>query len=328
MAVPRLATLEVFCMTQFATEWTWLDGEFRRSEEAVTPILSHTLHYGLGVFEGTRCYQQADGSSAVFRLDDHLVRLAQSAHIMQLPLAFSVDELRQATLELVHKNQHQKCYIRHLLFIGGDRMGLYPGEDPQTRLSIHTWDWGAYLGQEGLDHGIRCRVSSFVRPFPNSFMTKSKTVGNYVNSILAKREAVDLGYDEALMLDTGGNVAEGSGENLFMVRRGQVFTPPLRTVLDGITRNTVIAMLADDGVDVREADITRDELYTAEEVLLTGTAAEITPVREVDDRRIGSGEPGPITKRLQERFFGMVAGDLPGRRDWLAPVASTDRVTA
>lgn len=315
-------------MTKFSSEWTWLDGDFVRSEQAVTPILTHTLHYGLGVFEGTRAYRQPQGYPAVFRLDDHLRRLGRSAHIMQLPIRFSADELRNATLELIERNGHQQCYVRHLLFVGGDRMGLYPGDDPATRLSIQSWDWGAYLGEEGMANGIRCRVSSFVRPFPNSLMTKSKTVGNYVNSILAKREAVGLGYDEALMLDTEGNVAEGSGENLFMVRKGKVVTPPLRSVLDGITRDTMIALLADSGQEVVERAITRDELYTAEEVFLTGTAAEVTPVREVDDRAIGTGEPGPVTKDLQQRFFDLVAGEDPKRGHWLTPARSADAVSA
>jgi len=315
-------------MSKFDTEWTWMDGGFVPTEEAVTPVLSHTLHYGLGVFEGTRCYRQADATSAVFRLDDHLRRLRQSAHVMQLPLKYSVDEMRQATLELISRNGHEKCYIRHLLFIGGGVMGLYPGDNPPTHFSIHTWDWGAYLGDEGLKNGIRCRVSSFERPSPNVFMSKSKTVGAYVNSILAKRDAVSVGYDEALMMDAEGNIAEGSGENLFMVRRGRVVTPPLRAVLEGITRDTVIALLGDDGVGVHEGNITRDELYTADEVFLTGTAAEITPVREVDGRVIGSGGAGPMTQRIQEQFFRLVAGGMPERSDWLAPVAVTHRVTA
>lgn len=315
-------------MTQFTSEWTWLDGEFVRSEQAVTPILTHTLHYGLGVFEGTRAYRQPQGYPAVFRLRDHLRRLGRSAHIMQLPLRFSAEELHEATLELIERNGHRQCYLRHLLFVAGNRMGLYPGDDPETRLSIQSWDWGAYLGEEGMAKGIRCRISSFSRPFPNSMMTKSKTVGNYVNSILAKREAVGLGYDEALMLDTEGSVTEGSGENLFMVRKGRVVTPPLRSVLDGITRDTILALVADRGQEVVERAITRDELYTADEVFLTGTAAEVTPVREVDDRAIGAGEPGPVTKDLQQRFFDLVAGEDPKRGDWLTPVKSPDAVSA
>ena len=315
-------------MTQFSSEWTWLDGEFIRSQEAVTPLLTHTLHYGLGVFEGTRAYRQAQGYPAVFRLDDHLQRLQRSAHIMQLPLRFQVDEMRDATIELIERNAHQQCYIRHLLFIGGDRMGLYPGANPDTRLSIQTWDWGAYLGEDGIANGIRCRISSFVRPFPNSVMTKAKTVGNYVNSILAKREAVGLGYDEALMLDTDGNVAEGSGENLFIVRDGQVVTPPLRSVLDGITRDTVIKLLTDEGHQVAEQAFTRDELYTADEVFLTGTAAELTPVREVDDRVIADGKPGPVTRQVQQDFFDLVAGESTARSSWLTPVRSADAVSA
>lgn len=302
------------------TDWVWMDGEFVAWEDATVHILTHTLHYGFGVFEGTRAYQRSDGGTSVFRLDDHLGRLRNSAHIMQLDMKYSPEELRAASLELVARNKLESCYIRHLVYIGQGTMGLYPGDEPIVRVSITTWPWGAYLGEEGLSKGVRCKISSFNRPYPNSAMTKAKAVGNYANSILAKREAIALGYQEALMLDLDGNVAEGSGENLFMVRNGKLMTPPLNSVLEGVTRRTMLELAHSKGYEVQERTFTRDEVYTADELFMTGTAAELTPIREVDDRRIGPGEPGPVTRDLQDTFFALVAGELPEWRHWLVDV--------
>ena len=230
------------------TDWVWMDGEFVAWEDATVHILTHTLHYGFGVFEGTRAYQRSDGGTSVFRLDDHLGRLRNSAHIMQLDMQYSPRSCVPRRWRLVARNKLESCYIRHLVYIGQGTMGLYPGDDPSFVYAITTWPWGAYLGEEGLSKGVRCKISSFNRPYPNSAMTKAKAVGNYVNSILAKREAVALGYQEALMLDLDGNVAEGSGENLFMVRNGKLMTPPLNSVLEGVTRRTMLELAAFEGL--------------------------------------------------------------------------------
>lgn len=302
------------------TDWIWMDGEFVRWEDATVHILTHTLHYGFGVFEGTRAYQQASGGTAIFRLDDHLGRLTNSAHIMQLEIQHSREEIREATIELVSRNRLASCYIRHLAYIGQGTMGLYPGDQPTVRFAIATWPWGAYLGEEGLSKGVRCKISSFVRPAPNAVMSKAKGVGNYTNSILAKREAVGLGYSEALMLDPEGNVAEGSGENLFMIRNGVITTPPLNSVLEGVTRRSIMELAESKGHKVVERTFTRDEVYTADELFMTGTAAELTPIREVDDRAIGSGQTGPITRDLQDTLFAVFAGEVEEFRHWLVPV--------
>jgi len=306
------------------TDWVWMDGEFVPWEQATVHVLTHTLHYGFGIFEGTRAYQRSDGGTSVFRLDDHLGRLVNSAHIMQLELPHGRDELRAATLELIARNKLQSCYVRHLAYIGQGTMGIYPGDDPLVRVSIATWPWGAYLGEEGLSKGVRCKISSYNRPYPNSTMTKAKAVGNYVNSILAKREAVSLGYQEALLMDLQGNVAEGSGENLFMARNGKLMTPPINSVLEGVTRRTMLELAVSKGYEIEERTFTRDEVYTADELFMTGTAAELTPIREVDDRCIGSGAPGPITRDLQDTFFAVVAGEVPEWRHWLVDVPTRE----
>ncbi len=302
------------------TEWIWMDGEFVRWEDATVHVLTHTLHYGYGIFEGIRAYQRSDGGTSVFRLDDHLARLVDSAHIMQLEMPYSRDEIRAATLEMVGRNKLSSCYIRHLVYIGQGTMGIYPGDDPVVKVAITSWPWGAYLGEEGLAHGVRCKISSFSRPTPTATMTKAKVVGNYVNSILAKREALSLGFDEALLMDIHGNVAEGSGENLFMVRNGVVITPPLNSVLEGVTRRTIMELAEMKGHQVVERTFTRDEVYIADELFMTGTAAEVTPIREVDHRLIAGGEPGPITRDLQATFFAVVAGEVPEKRHWLVDV--------
>ncbi len=297
----------------------WLDGGFVPWDQAQVHILTHTLHYGLGVFEGIRCYKCEDGRSAVFRLTEHLERLYRSARIVELEVPFSIGDVERAVLETLRVNRLAEGYIRPIVFLGEGAMGLLPSDNP-VRVALIVWPWGAYLGEEGLERGIRAKVSSYTRHHPNISMTKSKTCGDYVNSILAKREVTRLGYDEAVMLDTSGMVAEGSGENLFVVRRGIVKTPPLGSVLEGITRDTVIRIARDKGIDVLEQSFARDELYGADEAFLTGTAAEVTPIREVDDRTIGTGERGPLTRTVQSTFFDAVRGRNSTYESWLTYV--------
>ena len=297
----------------------WLDGEFVDWDDANVHILTHTLHYGLGVFEGIRCYRTDDGRSAVFRLPEHVKRLYDSAHINLLEIPFPRDRVQNAVLETLRANRLEEGYIRPLVFIGDGAMGLHPGDNP-IRVAVIAWPWGKYLGEEGMERGIRAKVSTFARHFVNAKMTKGKTCGDYVNSILAKREALLDGYDEAILLDTQGLVSEASGENLFLVKGGVIHTPPLTTVLDGITRDTAIELARDKGIDVVERSITRDELYIADEIFLTGTAAEVTPIREVDHRQIGEGSRGPITHTLQTAFFDVVSGRDAKYERWLTTV--------
>jgi branched-chain amino acid aminotransferase len=294
----------------------WLDGRMVDWDDANVHILTHSLHYGLGVFEGIRCYRTDDGRSAVFRLGDHIRRLFESAHINLLDIPHSREEITAAVLDCLRANRLAEGYIRPLVFIGEGAMGLNPADNP-IRVAVIVWPWGKYLGEEGMELGIRAKVSSFTRHFVNAKMTKGKTCGDYVNSILAKREALLDGYDEAIMLDTQGLVSEASGENLFTVRDGCVRTPPLQTVLDGITRASVIEIARGKGIPVVEGAITRDDLYVADEVFLTGTAAEVTPIREIDHRRIGQGRRGPIAKTLQDAFFDIVAGRDKKHERWL-----------
>ncbi|MBW2235198.1 MAG: branched-chain amino acid transaminase [Deltaproteobacteria bacterium] len=297
-------------------EKIWLDGDLVDWDEARVHILTHTLHYGLGVFEGIRSYRTADGRSAVFRLEEHVRRLFESAHINLMEIPFSREAVCDAILETLRANHLDEGYIRPLVFVGEGAMGLNPADNP-IRLAVIAYAWGKYLGEEGMERGIRAKVSSYQRHHVNAKMTKGKTCGDYVNSILAKREALLDGYDEAIMLDTQGLVAEASGENLFVVRDGEILTPPLASVLDGITRATVMQLAVEQGIPVVERSITRDELYVADEIFLTGTAAEVTPIREVDRRSVGSGTRGPVTKALQEAFFDVVAGRDAKRADWL-----------
>ena len=300
------------------TERIWLDGTLVRWDEAKVHVLTHTLHYGLGVFEGIRCYQGHDGRSAIFRLREHVARLFGSAHVLDLAIPYTPDQMAEACIDTVRANHLAECYIRPLAFMGDGEMGL--AARPKTRVAIAAWPWGAYLGDEGLTKGVRLKTSSFARFHPNTMMTKAKATGHYVNSILAAREARALGYDEALMLDVDGYVSEASGENLFIVSRGVVRTTSLPTVLGGITREAVLTLLGDMGIPTREERFTRDEVYLADEAFFTGTAVEVTPVRELDDRRVGAGAPGPITRRLQELFFRVVHGREDRYRSWLVPV--------
>ena len=297
-------------------ETIWMDGDFVPWDEARVHILTHTLHYGLGVFEGIRCYRTQDGRSAVFRLAEHVDRLFESAHINLMEVPFTREQVLDACLETLRRNHLEEGYVRPLVYLGAGAMGLNPGANP-VRIAVIAWEWGAYLGEEGMERGIRAKVSTFSRHHVNAKMTKGKTCGDYVNSILAKREALLDGYDEAIMLDTQGLVSEASGENLFAVRRGVVKTPPLPTVLDGITRDSVIRIARDQGIEVIESPLTRDELYVSDEVFLTGTAAEVTPIREIDRRQIGAGRRGPVAKQLQEIFFRAAKGEEPRYADWL-----------
>lgn len=294
----------------------WFDGKLMPWEQANVHVLTHTLHYGLGVFEGIRAYKCHDGSTAVFRLNDHIRRLYESAHIAGIKVPFTRDELKEAIFLLIRENKLAEAYIRPIIFIGNGSMGVHPKDNP-IRVAIAAWSWGAYLGDDGVTKGIKTKVSSYTRMHVNSFMTKAKICGNYVNSVFAKVEATSMGYDEALMLDNEGYLAEGSGENIFKIKAGKVKTPPLTSILEGITRDCVITIAADQGIDVVEQRFTRDELYTADELFLTGTAAEITPIREVDDRTIGSGTPGEITQRLQSAFFDIIRGKEERYSHWL-----------
>ena len=303
-------------MATVSGEAIWLDGKFVAWDAARVHVLTHTLHYGLGVFEGIRCYRTTDDRSAVFRLGEHIRRLYDSAHINLMNVPFERDSIEQACLETLRRNHLAAGYLRPLVFVGDGEMGLNPGNNA-IRVAIIAWAWGKYLGDEGVERGIRAKVSSFSRHFVNAKMTKGKTCGDYVNSILAKREALLDGYDEAILLDSQGLVSEASGENIFAVRDGVVATPPLYSVLGGITRATLIELARDKGIPVEERAITRDELYVADEVFLTGTAAEVTPVREIDHRQVGAGRRGPVTKALQDAFFDVVAGRNPKYERWL-----------
>lgn len=299
------------------TDKIWLDGEMVPWDEANVHVMTHTLHYGLGVFEGIRAYQRIDGRSHVFRLDDHVRRLFDGARITMMDIPYTPEQISAACIETLRVNKLRACYIRPLVFMGYGAMGLYATSNP-IRVAIACWPWGAYLGDEGLQRGIRAKISSFTRHHVNASMVKGKIVGQYVNSILAKREVTRAGYQEALMLDTAGYVTEASGQNIFMVRDGIIHTPGRgSSLLNGITRDSVLRIARDAGYEIAQQRFTRDELYTSDEVFLTGTAAELTPVREIDDRPVGTGEPGPVTKHLQEAYFDVVRGSHSGYEDWL-----------
>lgn len=294
----------------------WLDGELVDFERAQVHVLTHTLHYGYGVFEGIRAYRRADGSSHVFRLAEHVARLFDSAHILALEIPYTRAELVEACVATLQANRFSEGYIRPLVFLGSEALGL-GALNNRVRVAIASFHWGAYLGEDGLRNGIRAKVSSFNRSHVNVNMVKGKICGQYVNSVIAKREALKAGYDEAIMLDTQGYVSECTGENLFMVRQGTIYTAPYGSaILGGITRDTVLTLARDHGVQVVERLFTRDELYCADEIFLCGTAAEITPVREVDDRSIGSGRPGPIGTLISKAFFEVVGGRSEAHPEW------------
>jgi branched-chain amino acid aminotransferase len=297
------------------TEKIWMNGEFVNWDDAKVHILTHTLHYGLGVFEGIRCYETSKGP-AIFRLKEHVDRLFDSAKIFLIDIPFSKEEITSAIIETVKINNMKACYIRPLVYIGYGAMGLYPKGNP-IGVAIAVWSWGAYLGDEGIRNGIRLKTSSFIRNHVNSNMSRGKVCGYYVTSQLAKKEAISCGYDEALLLDTEGYVSECSGENIFIVRNNSIKTTPLTSILEGITRNSIITIAKDNGIPVLEERFTRDEVYISDEAFLTGTAAEITPIRELDGRKIGEGRPGPITRKLQEIFFNIVKGEEARYENWL-----------
>jgi len=297
----------------------WMNGEFVPWEDAKVHVLTHGLHYGTGVFEGERCYDTEIGP-AVFRHKDHLRRLQRSAELYYMPLPFDLEALRTATLELIGRNALRSCYIRPLAFRGYGQMGLNPLEAP-VDVTIAVWEWGSYLGEEGKRSGIRAKVSSWRRISPESLIPSAKASGQYLNSVLAKIESQKAGYEEAILLDEHGRVCEGSGENIFIVWEGRIVTPPpAASILDGITRKSVIQIARDLGIDVIERDIARAELYLADEVFMTGTAAELVPVREIDDHTIGDGTPGSVTRAVQTAFEDALFGRSERYREWLDPV--------
>jgi len=296
----------------------WFDGKMVDWRDAKIHVLTHTLHYGMGVFEGVRAYD-AEGGTAIFRLQEHTDRLFNSAKIMNMDMPFSKDEINQAQLDAVKVNNLDSAYLRPMAFYGSEGMGLR-ADGLKTHVIVAAWNWGAYLGKDALEQGIRIRTSSFTRHHPNIAMCKAKANGNYINSMLALSDALRDGYDEALLLDVDGFVAEGSGENFFLVSKGVIYTPELTSALDGITRQTVIQLAKEEGYEVVEKRITRDEVYIADEAFFTGTAAEVTPIRELDRRMIGEGSRGPITEVLQRKYFDVVHGRSAAHHAWLATV--------
>jgi branched-chain amino acid aminotransferase len=297
------------------TDKIWMDGELTDWDNANVHIFTHTLHYGLGIFEGIRCYETETGS-AIFRLEEHVQRLFKSAHIFMLKIPFTKEEITKAIIETIKVNKLKECYIRPLVYIGNGGMGLYVKDNP-VKVAIAVWPWGSYLGDDGITNGIRVKTSSFVRGHVNSNMARAKVCGYYVTSQLAKREAISCGFQEALFLDTEGYVSEGSGENVFIARNDALKTTPLTSILEGITRDSVIRIANDEGIDIIESRFTRDEVYICDEALFTGTAAEITPIVELDSRTIGTGKPGNITKRIQDIFFDTVKGKNKKYSNWL-----------
>ncbi|MCD6434622.1 MAG: branched-chain amino acid transaminase [Candidatus Diapherotrites archaeon] len=296
-------------------KWIWLNGSLVPWKKAQVHFLTHALHYGTAVFEGIRAYKTERGT-AVFRLKDHIKRLFNSAHVLGIEVPYTNQQLYDATIELIKANKLEECYIRPLVFLDYGEMGLNPLKC-KVSVGIAAWSWGTYLGEEGIKNGIRAKIASFSRSHVNAQMTKAKISGNYVNSALAKAEAILAGYDEAIMLDTNGFVSEATGENLFIVRDSVLISTPKATVLEGITRDSVIKIAEAEGIKFKEEKLTRDQLYIADEVFLTGTAAEITPVREIDNRTIGNGKPGEITRKIQKIFFDIVRGKDKRFNDWL-----------
>ncbi|MEK8078704.1 branched-chain-amino-acid transaminase [Pseudomonas sp. XK-1] len=292
----------------------WYDGELVPWRNATTHVLTHTLHYGMGVFEGVRAYNTPQGT-AIFRLEAHTDRLFDSAHIMGMKIPFSKDEINEATRAAVRENNLESAYIRPMVFYGSEAMGLR-ASGLKTQVIVAAWNWGAYMGDEALQVGIKVRTSSFTRHHVNISMTRAKANGNYINSMLALQEAISGGADEAMLLDPEGYVAEGSGENIFLVKNGVIYTPEVTSCLNGITRNTILTLAAEHGLEVVEKRITRDEVYIADEAFFTGTAAEVTPIREVDGRQIGAGRRGPITEKLQTAYFDLVTGKTDAHAEW------------
>jgi branched-chain amino acid aminotransferase len=297
----------------------WLDGKWVEWREAKVHVLTHTLHYGAGVFEGLRAYHAEQGT-AIFKLPEHTDRLYRSAHILNMKIPFNKDEINQAHKESVAKNNLDSAYIRSMCFFGSEGMGLR-ADNLKVHVMIAAWEWGAYLGAENMEKGIRIRTSSYTRNHVNSTMCKAKANGNYINSILALQEALQTGYDEALLLDHEGYAAEGSGENLFIVRNGKIYTPEVTSALEGITRDTIITIAREQGYSVEEKRITRDEVYIADEAFFTGSAAEVTPIRELDGRTIGIGSRGPVTEKLQTLYFDYVHGRREDHSEWLSYVS-------
>lgn len=292
----------------------WYDGELVQWRDATTHVLTHTLHYGMGVFEGVRAYNTPQGT-AIFRLEAHTDRLFDSAHIMGMKIPFSKDEINEATRAAVRENNLESAYIRPMVFYGSEAMGLR-ATGLKVQAIVAAWHWGAYMGDEALKVGIKVRTSSFTRHHVNIAMTRAKANGNYINSMLALQEAISGGADEAMLLDPEGYVAEGSGENIFLVKNGVVYTPEVTSCLNGITRSTILTLAEEQGLKVVEKRITRDEVYIADEAFFTGTAAEVTPIREVDGRQIGAGRRGPITEKLQSAYFDLVTGKTAAHADW------------
>jgi branched-chain amino acid aminotransferase len=298
----------------------WVDGELVPWDDAQVHLLTHSLHYGLGAFEGIRCYKRADGKSSIFRLREHVDRLFDTCKMILLQPKFTREQIMQACNETLKANSLAEGYLRPVIFLGDGAMGIYAPNNP-VRTTVIAWKWGAYLGDEALKNGIRAKISSFARHHVNVSLAKAKMMGQYTNSVLAKREAKFGGYDEAILLDANGYVSEGSGENIFIVKKGKILTPDLSSsILEGITRDTVITLAREMGLEVTEARVTRDQLWLADEVFFTGTAAEITPVREVDNRPIGEGVVGPITKKLQTKYFDVVRGSDNSHSEWLTPL--------
>ncbi len=296
----------------------WMDGELVPWREAKVHVLTHTLHYGMGVFEGVRAYKAEQGT-AIFRLPEHMRRLYGSAHIMNMPVPWDAETVAEAHRTVVRENKLESAYIRPMFFYGSEGMGLR-ADNLRVHGIVAAWEWGTYLGAENMEKGIRIKTSSYTRHHVNITMCKAKANGHYINSMLALNEALTHGYDEALLLDVDGFVAEGSGENIFIVRDGVIYTPDLTSALEGITRDTIARLAADEGLELREKRITRDEVYLADEAFFTGTAAEVTPIREVDNRTIGNGSRGPVTTRLQSLYFDAVHGRLDKYTDWLTLV--------
>ena len=297
----------------------WLDGEWHRWRDAKVHVLTHTLHYGAGVFEGLRAYKAEQGT-AIFRLQEHTDRLFRSAHILKMAIPYDKNTLNRIQCDAVHKNGLDSAYIRPMCFYGAEGMGLR-ADNLKVHVMVAAWEWGAYLGADNMEKGIRIHTSSFIRNHVNSLMSKAKANGNYMNSILALQEALASGFDEALLLDHEGYVAEGSGENIFIVRNGKLYTPDLTSALEGITRDTIFVLAKQCELEVIEKRITRDEVYIADEAFFTGTAAEVTPIRELDGRSIGNGGRGPVTERLQSLYFDVVHGRSREHRAWLTDVS-------